>query len=139
MSTAATVTSREQIAMPAIIYGTAWKKEKTTECVVMAVQAGFRGIDTACQPRHYHEAGVGEALAELNRMGFSRQQLYLQTKFTPPSGQDPDNIPYDANAPVAAQVQQSFTASLRNLGTDYLDGLILHSPIQPFSESYPEK
>jgi diketogulonate reductase-like aldo/keto reductase len=40
------------IKMPWIIYGTAWKKERTTDLVVQAVQAGFRGIDTACQPKH---------------------------------------------------------------------------------------
>ena len=31
--------------MPLIMYGTAWKKERTTELVTMAVKAGFRGID----------------------------------------------------------------------------------------------
>jgi hypothetical protein len=34
--------------MPKFIYGTAWKKEKTTDLVVMAIKSGFRGIDTAC-------------------------------------------------------------------------------------------
>jgi hypothetical protein len=38
-----------------IIYGTAWKKERTTELVRTAVLAGFRAIDTACQPKHYSE------------------------------------------------------------------------------------
>jgi pentose-5-phosphate-3-epimerase len=36
-----------------LVYGTAWKKEKTAEHVEMAVKTGFRFIDTACQPRHY--------------------------------------------------------------------------------------
>ncbi len=44
--------------MPPIMYGTAWKKEQTEELVVEAVKQGFRGIDTACQPKHYYEPGM---------------------------------------------------------------------------------
>jgi diketogulonate reductase-like aldo/keto reductase len=42
--------------MPKLIYGTAWKKHDTARLVATAIQAGFRGIDTACQPKHYDEA-----------------------------------------------------------------------------------
>ena len=45
------------------------------------------------------------------------------------SGQDPTRIPYDPNAPLSEQVAQSFATSLRNLQTDYLDSLLLHSPL----------
>lgn len=51
--------------MPRMIYGTAWKKERTTELVKRALKNGFRGIDTACQPKHYSEALVGKALSEI--------------------------------------------------------------------------
>ncbi|BEI80295.1 hypothetical protein CcaverHIS002_0108240 [Cutaneotrichosporon cavernicola] len=37
--------------MPKIIYGTAWKKDQTAELVYTALKSGFRGIDTACQPK----------------------------------------------------------------------------------------
>ncbi|BEJ11377.1 hypothetical protein CspHIS471_0107990 [Cutaneotrichosporon sp. HIS471] len=37
--------------MPKIIYGTAWKKDHTAELVYTALKSGFRGIDTACQPK----------------------------------------------------------------------------------------
>ena len=37
-------------------------------------------------------------------------------------------MPYDPKASLSRQVLQSFQASLRNLGADYLDGLLLHSP-----------
>lgn len=50
---ATTVTTNAGIQMPRLIYGTAWKKEATTELVIKAVLNGFRGIDTACQPKHY--------------------------------------------------------------------------------------
>jgi diketogulonate reductase-like aldo/keto reductase len=109
---------------PPILYGTAWKKDRTEALVSQALRAGFRGIDTACQPKHYHEPGVGAAIA-----AWPRDNLYVQTKFTPLSGQDPQRIPYDANAPLREQVAQSFAVSLRNLQTSYLDALVLHSPL----------
>jgi diketogulonate reductase-like aldo/keto reductase len=116
---------------PGLIYGTAWKKAHTARLVSQAIALGFRAIDTACQPKHYNEAGVGEGIASalnLNQQ-LRRADLYLQTKFTPLSSQDPLQLPYDPDASLAEQVRQSFAASLRNLPTDYLDALILHSPL----------
>jgi diketogulonate reductase-like aldo/keto reductase len=117
------------VRMPRIIYGTAWKKARTAALVEQAVTLGFRGIDTACQPRHYDEAGVGAGLAPCLAADLSRADLYLQTKFTPADGQDPGRMPYDPRASLASQVEQSFQASLSNLRTDYLDCLVLHSPL----------
>jgi len=57
-----TMTAYNGVAMPAFMYGTAWKKEATTGLVLEAVKAGFRAIDTANQLIHYDEARVGEAL-----------------------------------------------------------------------------
>jgi diketogulonate reductase-like aldo/keto reductase len=115
--------------MPKIIYGTAWKQNLTATLVELAIETGFRGIDTACQPRHYHEAGVGEGLAAALIKGLTRQDIYLQTKYTPSDGQDPKRMPYDPAASLSRQVAQSFEVSLENLRTDYLDCLILHSPL----------
>ena len=115
------------VAMPRLVYGTAWKAERTAELVETALRRGFRGIDTACQPKHYNEAGVGEGVA---RAGIPREQLFLQTKFTPLSGQDPLRIPYDKNASLSDQVAQSFAVSQKNLRTAYVDSLVLHSPLQ---------
>ncbi|MBW2196250.1 MAG: aldo/keto reductase [Deltaproteobacteria bacterium] len=119
------------VKMPRIIYGTAWKKDRTGDLVVKAIQTGFRGIDTACQPKHYNEALVGTALQRLKSHGIEREELFLQTKFTPLSGQDPRQMPYDMNAPVEFQVAQSFEASKKNLRTEYVDSLVLHSPMAP--------
>jgi diketogulonate reductase-like aldo/keto reductase len=128
------VTSVAGVRSPRILYGTAWKKDETERLVRIAIQQGFRGIDTACQPKHYHEAGVGAGVShvlveQVSKGGLARKDLYLQTKFTSLSGQDPARIPYDPQAPLAEQVRQSFALSLRNLGTDYLDCLVLHSPL----------
>jgi diketogulonate reductase-like aldo/keto reductase len=125
------VISTPGVRMPKLIYGTAWKKDRTAELVEQAVRLGFRGIDTACQPKHYHEPGVGEGLAAglAATAGLSREDVYLQTKFTPLDGQDPKRIPYDPKASLTKQVAQSFVVSLSNLRTDYLDCLVLHSPL----------
>jgi len=120
---------------PRIIYGTAWKKEATAALVELAVRQGFRGIDTACQPKHYHEAGVGDGVAACLGDELTRADLYLQTKFTPLSGQDPARVPYDPNATLPEQVLQSAAVSLRNLQTTYLDCLVLHSPLSSDRET----
>lgn len=120
------------IHLPPLIYGTAWKKDRTAELVEKAILCGFNGIDTACQPKHYNEAGVGQAIKSLKT---PRQQLFLQTKFTPVEGQDPSRVPYDPHAAVDEQVRQSILASLKNLGVDYLDALLLHSPLSTHSQT----
>jgi diketogulonate reductase-like aldo/keto reductase len=63
------LTTAAGVQMPKLIYGTAWKKEQTADLVVTAIRAGFRGIDTACQPKHYNEPQVGEALRRLQGRG----------------------------------------------------------------------
>ncbi len=123
------LTSAYGVSMPRIIYGTAWKKAATAGLVAQALNFGFRGIDTACQPKHYHEAGVGDGLMRYLQQGGQRQAIYLQTKFTPLNGQDPANVPYAVNASLTEQVQQSFAVSLQNLQTSYIDCLVLHSPL----------
>ena len=124
------VLSGAGVRVPRIIYGTAWKAERTAALVELAVTAGFRGIDTAGQPKHYHEPGVGQGLAACYAAGLERSEIYLQTKFTPVDGQDPARMPYDPMARLSDQVAQSFEASLANLCTRHLDGLVLHSPLR---------
>jgi diketogulonate reductase-like aldo/keto reductase len=127
-------TSERGTRLPGLLYGTAWKKERTAGLVEQALRLGFRGIDTACQPKHYDEAGVGAGLQAALRQGIERGQIYVQTKFTPLGGQDPRRVPYDARAPLAEQVFESCQVSLANLRVSVLDGLLLHSPIAPFEQ-----
>jgi diketogulonate reductase-like aldo/keto reductase len=115
-----------------ILYGTAWKRERTASLVERALVLGFRGVDTACQPKHYDEAGVGRGVAAALARGIPRGELYLQTKFTPLGGQDPRRVPYDRRARVAVQIAESCRTSLQNLGVEHVDALLLHSPISPF-------
>ena len=116
------------IETPAFLYGTAWKEDRTAGLVELALRAGFRGIDTANQRRHYFEAGVGEGLAAAYRAGIvTRSDLFLQTKFTYRRGQD-HRLPYDPSVSLATQVAQSLASSLEHLGTDHVDSFVLHGP-----------
>ena len=112
---------------PSIIYGTAWKEEKTKDLVLQALESGFRGIDSANQRKHYNEAGAGEAVYEWMQRGNSRSDLFLQSKFTHISGQD-SRLPYNKNDPIKKQVLDSFESSLAHYHTDYLDSYLIHGP-----------
>ncbi|KAL1632961.1 hypothetical protein SLS56_003247 [Neofusicoccum ribis] len=130
---------RQAIGSPPFIYGTAWKKDATAKLVRDALTAGFVAVDTAAQPRHYQEPLVGAGMRDaLKAGGLTREQIYVQTKFTSPAGQDLSNMPYSPDEPVATQVHTSVKSSLLNLrpaddanDTDasYIDCLLLHSPL----------
>jgi diketogulonate reductase-like aldo/keto reductase len=120
----------EGIRVPCFLYGTAWKEDETKRLTELALQQGFRGIDTANQRRHYFEAAVGQGLAAAIRSGLvKRDDLFLQTKFTFRDGQD-HRLPYDPKARIPTQVEQSFLSSLEHLGTDRIDSYVLHGPSQ---------
>lgn len=144
--------------IPVFLYGTAWKKEQSADLVYAAVNAGFRAIDTAAQPRHYQEDLVGEGIRRAIADGIVRREdLYVrvhsiqlikecimadhdkvQTKFSPIGAQDPNNMPYDPKASVTEQVHTSIKSSLNNLRPSsdpasvddaYIDTLVIHSPL----------
>ena len=131
--------SPSSASVPDFLYGTAWKEDRTAALVELAIDAGFRGIDTANQRRHYHEAGVGEALASAYRSGIvQRSDLFLQTKFTYRPGQD-HRLPYDPSAPLAVQVAQSMESSLQHLNTEYVDSFLLHGPASGYGWSEADR
>ncbi len=114
--------------IPTFLYGTAWKEDRTQVLTELAIRTGFRAIDTANQRRHYFEEGVGRGLAATYRTGLvTRDDLFLQTKFTYQRGQD-HRLPYDPNARLSVQVAQSMASSLDHLGTDHVDSYVLHGP-----------
>lgn len=119
---------RDTSNMPSILYGTAWKEDHTKRFVLQALKAGFTGIDTANQRRHYFEEAVGDAIAQfLITSQKTRSDLFIQTKFTAVHGQD-HRKPYDEFASLTEQVKQSFESSLDHLQTEYIDSYILHGP-----------
>lgn len=111
-----------------MIYGTAWKEERTEDLVKLAFESGFRHFDTANQRKHYFEEGVGRALnAAIASKAVTRSELFIQTKFTYQRGQD-HRLPYNEHAPIDEQVRQSFASSLEHLKTDYVDSYLIHGP-----------
>jgi len=116
------------IFVPGWMYGTAWKEGATRRLTRAAFTAGFRAVDTANQRRHYFERAVGEGLADaMAAVNLSRDDVFIQTKFTYPRSQD-HRIPYDLHAPPRQQVVQSFESSLEHLQVDHIDAYLLHGP-----------
>lgn len=116
------------VRVPRFLYGTAWKEDETRRLTELALRSGCRGIDTANQRRHYFEAAVGEAIqAAIYGGHVGRDELFLQTKFTFSRGQD-HRLPYDADAPIGAQVEQSLVSSLAHLRSEVIDSFLLHGP-----------
>lgn len=121
--------------IPAFIYGTAWKKERSHDLVRQAINAGFRAIDTAAQPKHYSEDLVGAGVRDgLKDTSLKREDLWVQTKFTPINGQD-KRMPYDPQSSIPEQVEASLASSFQNFAAaatvddeDYLDAVLMHSP-----------
>ncbi|CAJ1402413.1 unnamed protein product [Effrenium voratum] len=122
-----------------VIYGTAWKKEATADLVKLALRQGFRALDTANMPKHYNESLVGEAVSEFLATGqLTRDQLWVQTKFTPDACADiPEELwPFDPAEPrPSARVRQSLRSSLRHLRVDRVEALLLHAPMPTRAES----
>src|SRR5882672_11107589 len=90
--------------VPDFLYGTAWKEDRSAALTELALRQGFRAIDTANQRKHYFEAAVGQGLAAAYRAGIvTRDDLFLQTKYTYQRGQD-HRLPYDPAASLSTQV-----------------------------------
>lgn len=69
-----TLNGASRTRMPKLVYGTAWKKDATANLVYMALKAGFRGIDTAAQPKHYHEQGVAAGFKQALTEGIVKRE-----------------------------------------------------------------
>lgn len=90
-------------------------REETKRCVLDAINAGFRAIDTA--QSYFNEAEVGDAIKE---SGIPREEFFITTKIWI------DNYGYE-------KCKASVEESLKKLKTDYIDLVLLH---QPFSDYY---
>jgi 2,5-diketo-D-gluconate reductase A len=83
----------------------------TAAAVTTALEAGYRHIDTA--QMYGNEAEVGEAVA---RSGLARGDVFITSK-----------LGNDAHEPDAAR--EAFDATLKALGSDYVDLFLIHWPL----------
>lgn len=102
--------------IPALAYGT-WliPNDIAAECVKNALEAGYRHIDTA--QAYGNEVGVGEGI---RLSGIKREDIYVTTKVM-------------AEFKTYDEARISMEDSLKRLGLDYVDLILIHCP-QPWRE-----
>lgn len=106
------VTLNNGVSMPALGLGVYQSKpEETTDAVVTALNAGYRHIDTAAA--YFNEAEVGEGL---RRADVDRADVFVETKLWI------SDYGYD-------EALHGFEKSIRKLGVDTIDLLLLHQPL----------
>lgn len=110
------VTLNNGVKMPKLGYGVYQTPQDITKrCVLDAISAGYRLIDTA--QAYGNEEGVGDAVKEC---GIAREVLFITTKVWI------SNAGYD-------KAKKSIDESIEKLQTDYIDLLLIH---QPFGDYY---
>lgn len=90
-------------------------QEETKQAVLDAIDVGYRSIDTA--QSYFNEKEVGEAIADCD---VPREELFITTKIWI------ENYGYE-------KCKASVLESLKKLGLDYIDLVLLH---QPFADYY---
>lgn len=111
-----TIKLNNGVEMPQLGYGVFQVSPVEAErCVADALSVGYRMIDTA--QAYQNEEGVGTAI---RKSGIKRENVFLVDKVWMGNYED------DAAA-------RSIDESLRKLGTDYIDLMLLH---QPFGDRY---
>ena len=104
------------VKMPQLGYGVYQvTKEECERCVLDALKAGYRSIDTA--QSYFNEEEVGNAI---QKSGISREEIFLTTKVWI------EHYGYEAS-------KESVEESMRKLQVDYIDLMLLH---QPFADYY---
>lgn len=84
--------------IPKLVYGTAWKKDLTAGLVYKALKNGFRGIDTAAQPKHYDEQAVGEGVRRAVADGVvKREDVFVRSSPQPLVSDIADHCPAPAS------------------------------------------
>jgi diketogulonate reductase-like aldo/keto reductase len=105
--------------MPAIGFGTMELPHRPAERVAAAIAAGYRHVDTA--RKYGTEEWVGEGIRASR---ITRNELFVTTKVTEENAREADFL-------------RSAETSLKALGLDYVDLLLIHwpQPKVPFTET----
>lgn len=113
------VTLNNGVKMPILDYGVYQvSAEECERCVLDAISVGYRSIDTA--QAYGNEEGVGSAV---KKSGVPRGELFLTTKIWITNG---------GYEKAAASIDES----LRKLGTDYVDLMLIHQPFNDYYGTY---
>ncbi|WP_265575154.1 aldo/keto reductase [Campylobacter californiensis] len=91
----------------------------TQKCVEDAIAVGYRSIDTA--QAYFNEEQTGAALRTAIEGGVKREELFVTTKI------------WINNMDSETKALKSIETSLKKLGLDYLDMLLIH---QPYNDIY---
>lgn len=109
------------VKIPQLGLGTWFIENKDAEkAVIEAVKIGYRHIDTA--QAYGNEAGVGEGI---RNCGIKREDLFVTTKLA-------------AEVKSYKEAVESIDKSLKTMGLDYIDLMIIHSP-RPWMEYHKEE
>ena len=103
------------VIAPTLAFGT-WliPNDKAANCVRMAIEAGYRHIDTA--QAYGNEEGVGQGIRD---SGIKREDIFVTTKVL-------------AEYKTYKKAKKSIDDSLKRLGLDYIDLILIHCP-QPWA------
>ena len=113
------VTLNNGIKMPIIGYGVnKLEKEETERCVLDALNAGSRLIDTA--QSYGNEKEIGSAI---KKSGVPREEIFLTTKVKIA------NFGYE-------KTKASVLEDIEKFGTDYIDLVLVHQPFGDYFGSY---
>ncbi|MHC6218859.1 aldo/keto reductase [Arthrobacter sp. MMS24-S77] len=117
MALAPTVRLNDGNAIPQIGLGT-WPLDdaQVAAAVVSAVELGYRHVDTAY--RYGNEAGVGQGVRDC---GIPREELFITTKL-------------DGTHQGRDRAVEGLEGSLKRLGLDYVDLLLIHWPLPQRNE-----
>jgi diketogulonate reductase-like aldo/keto reductase len=114
------------IEMPRLLYKVG-RSDNMGELLITAVRdAGFRGIETSgmpCKSQRLCERQVGKALGALLAKDFKRDELFIQTRFSPDQAEE-----VFPGLTVTKQVELTIANSLADMGLDYVDSLVFFSP-----------
>lgn len=113
------VTLNNGVKMPILGYGVYQvTNEECERCVLDAIGAGYRSIDTA--QAYGNESAVGSAIV---KSGVPRDELFITTKVWISNGG------YE-------KAKASLKESLTKLQTDYIDLVLIHQPFNDYYGSY---
>jgi 2,5-diketo-D-gluconate reductase A len=118
VSTIPTTMLNNGVEMPMLGFGVFQIPEADTErCVIDALEAGYRLLDTAAS--YENEEALGRAV---QRSGIPRDELFITTKIWIQSNGE-------------KTTREALESSLSRLGLDYIDLYLIH---QPFGDYYGE-